>query len=286
MASRGSRKSGFPEFFADVQSSESVRRQFIEAPMDAARGPALGSLLELAGLMTTLPEAFVASQQRELDRLEAARGADDPRVQALRASIDRAAALRVTAARGEARFQRALVALADSEDALHGFVSGADLAPLDGVTVRLDRRDAAGKPLSAQTDSDGYFRIPLGTTRDAQKKRTGKTTGDMAGRVAEILGRMSRVTAAGATTEEKEEGPAEQASVEIVSKGKVLHRDPVPIRLGRGAVYREYVVPASGPASPADVDQYVAKKGRAAKASTRSVKRAKATTRGSGGKKS
>ncbi len=60
-----SRKTGFPEFFADTKSGDNLRRQFIEAPMDAAGQAALGTGIELATLMSFLPDAFAASQRHE-----------------------------------------------------------------------------------------------------------------------------------------------------------------------------------------------------------------------------
>lgn len=240
MATR-SRKSAFPDFFGDMGAPEGVRREFIEAPMDAARASALQSLMELAGLLTALPGAFVSSEQRELDRLRATRGDNDPRVEALQASIDRAGALRATAARGEARFKSALAALADREVAFHGFVSTPDLAPLAGLTVRLARSES-GQVSSATTDADGYFRISLATGRDAQRRNSERKPADMAERVAEIFGRMNQPTKPASRATENENGPGEHATIEITAEGKVVHRDPAPIPLARGVVYREYVI--------------------------------------------
>src|SRR6267142_2018756 len=91
-----SRKSGVPEFFADTQSPEDLRRKFIDAPMDAASQAALGTARELASLMSILPDAFAASQARELKRVQRSGNENDARVAALQTSIEQAGVRQTT----------------------------------------------------------------------------------------------------------------------------------------------------------------------------------------------
>src|ERR1700682_1672645 len=117
------RKTGLPQFFTDTGSAKTIRRQFIEAPLDAASQSALGSALELATFMSNLPGAFVASQQRELKRVLQTGSDNDPRVTTLQASIAEAEILQTMTRRGQARVERTLVALAAKDEVFHGFVS-------------------------------------------------------------------------------------------------------------------------------------------------------------------
>ena len=150
------RKTTLPGFFTDTNSEENVRRQFIEAPLEAASQPALGAALELATLLGILPNAFVASQQRELKRVVQSSSENDPRAVALQTLINHADVLRTMARRGQVRIQRALVTVADDGDVFHGFVSNSDFAPLRGLTVRLtDTKTASVKAFIATTDVDG-----------------------------------------------------------------------------------------------------------------------------------
>jgi hypothetical protein len=236
MANQTRGNSGFPNFFGDRDGAD-ARKQFIDGSLEGARGAAIGTLMEVAGLLTVLPNAAVASQQRELERLKATRGDDDPRVVQLEASLARAATLSAMGERGQARFQRAAVALADSEDVFHGFVSNGDLDPLPNLTVRI------GKQYSATTDADGYFRIPLGT-------KTGGTWS-----VRDMLKGATRGAAKVNAEASTEPVPGE---VEIVQKGTVVYTDPAPLPLDRGRVYREYVIPRE-PATPRDFRNFLAK---------------------------
>jgi hypothetical protein len=100
----------------------------------------------------------------------------------------------------------------------------------------------------------------------------------MADRVAEIFGRMSRPTESASGATENEESSGERAIVEIVKKGKVVHRDPAPIPMAGGRVYREYVIPG-GSASSDDIDPPApAKPPKAARATTNRAA-SRATTR-------
>src|SRR5262249_47970805 len=147
------------EFIGGDQSAETIRRKFIENPMNAAQQPAVDSVLEIANLLAMLPQAFIASQKRELERMTASskEKADEPRIADLKASMERAGVVATTAQRGQVRFKKAFTALNDTAILFHGFVSDENLAPLGGLTVRL--LDAAqtrkGQSMEATTDQDG-----------------------------------------------------------------------------------------------------------------------------------
>jgi hypothetical protein len=217
-----SRNTGLPEFFADTRSVENIQREFIEAPLERARQLALSSSLELGTLLSILPGAFVASQHRELERVKASGGKDDPRIAALRTSIEYTNILQTSIQRGQARARRVLVALADKGDIFHGFVSDAEFVPLKGLKVRLvDTSNTRGtKMLTAMTNHDGYFRIPFETKSDAE-----------AGQL------VSRV--------------------EILKKGKLVHTDPVLLAWGQGSAYREYVISTGEPPSASDFREFM-----------------------------
>ena len=157
-------KKSFSGIFGSSRSPEEVRRQFFDAPLDAGVPAALGSVLELASVLTKLPDVFIASQNKELERVKASAGENDPRVAALQASIEQTEELRTTAQTGQARVQRVAMAAATGQKVFHGFVSSSELTPLAGVTVRLGERKAGGKTGSATTDEDGYFSIALAPT--------------------------------------------------------------------------------------------------------------------------
>ena len=55
---------GFPQFFADTKSAESVRRHLLEAPLDAIGPSLLAAGLEVGQLLSVLPGAFLESQKR------------------------------------------------------------------------------------------------------------------------------------------------------------------------------------------------------------------------------
>jgi hypothetical protein len=230
MANQSSRK-GFPEFFADAESSETLRHQFIERPKEAARQSAFSTAIDLLSFMSILPDAFIASQRRELNRILRSGDERDLRVTALQTSIEQADVLRSMARKGEARIQRVLTVLAHGADFFHGFVSDRDLAPLTGLTVRLRGRKIAGtKRFSATTDADGYFSIALG---GGSRKEA-----DASKRFADLLAGLTHQASA-ATSERSEE---RRSQVEIVKGTKVLHRDPIPVTIDQGSVYREYVI--------------------------------------------
>jgi hypothetical protein len=253
-------KKGFPEFFADTQSANNLRRQFIEAPMDAAGQSALGAGIELANLLNILPGAFVASQERELERIKKSGVENDPRVAALQTSIEQASVLQTMAQRGQARIERGLVAFAGGDQVFHGFVSDAQLTPLKGLTVRLMGK----KTLSATTDDDGYFSIALGKKQQEDKRgQAGK--GSLVQRITDLM--SSPGIAPIASNTESAEGEGEARQVEILKKGQLLHTDPASLTLGQGSAYREYVIGDTEPSSAADLKKFnpaaVAKAARA-----------------------
>ena len=245
-----SRKTGIPEFFADTQSAENLRRQFIEAPMEAASQSALGVGIELATLMSILPDAFAASQRRELERVQESGKENDARVAALRTSIEQADVLRTMARRGQVRIQRALVAVAANDDVFHGFVSDADLAPLKGLTVRLTGgRNTRAKAFSATTDDDGYFSIALGAKSDAQRDSGAKASPiNVSQRITNLMAGLSQETSASSAA--SAEGGVSQ--VEILKRGTLLHRDPVLVARDGGSIYREYVIADTEASSASD----------------------------------
>jgi hypothetical protein len=231
-------------FLEGDQSPEKLRREFIDKPLNAAKQSLLGTGLDLLNLMRVLPDAFIASQQRELERLKASGKDDDERMRQHEVSIEQAVALRTTVAQGETRIQRAMDSLGNTELAFHGFVSDADLNPVSGLTVRLSGRDAkSGKRgLTATTEDDGYFRIPLGSKRD-----TGKEWRSRVGQInfAEKLNIISEQQAdAAASVNDATSANKARGQVEILQGEKSLYTDPAGVPIDEGSVYREYVVQA------------------------------------------
>jgi hypothetical protein len=230
-------------FLDGNQSPEKIRREFIDKPLSSAKLSALNTGLELFNLMSVLPDAFISSQRRELDRLKASGKDNDERVKKLEASIEQATVLRTTVQRGESRVQRALGSLGDSEIAFHGFVSDSDLNPVAGLTVRLSGREGSAKRgLTAITEDDGYFRIPLGA-----KKDTGKEWRSRVGKVnfAEKINILTEEQAAatGSANDATATGRV-RGQVEILEGDKSIYTDPTGVPIDEGSVYREYVVQA------------------------------------------
>ena len=237
--------------FGNASSPEEVRRRFIEAPLDASVPEALGTALELANVLTRLPEVFVASQKKELERIKATAGPHDPRAQALQVSIDHTEELQDTAKMGQARVQRVVTSTFSGQKLFHGFVSTPDLAPLAGVTVRMMKRGIASGKASATTDADGYFSITL-----ARSKPGTPTKGDLnlSQRINQLfetrnpdLSDASKPSA-GTEAEAAKSAKAQlsELTVQILRKGKLLHEDPVPLKIDGGSVYREYIVTEDG----------------------------------------
>ena len=246
-----SRDTGNSQFFADDISADTLREQLLKPQSDAAIQTAVTTALELFSFMKALPDAFVASQQREVKRLQKLGRDKDPRIEALKVSIEEADTLRATARWGQARVDRALAAIAEPNDVFHGFVSDTELQFLKGYTVRLvGASDTGGKSeRSATTESDGYFSITL-----KEKKKTSgfsvkdETQAILVAQISELFGMTGRTAAAAteaaATSSNME--PA-KASVEILDpNGQRVHQDPIPVILNGGSVYREYVIDSKG----------------------------------------
>jgi hypothetical protein len=259
-----SRETG-SEFFARNQTAEKIRNKFIEAPLESAQQSVLTSGLEIANLLSILPDAFLASQHRELERVKKSGKGNSPRTAALQASIEQTDVLRTTVQRGQARVRRIVVALTDSDDLFHGFVSDAEFVPLKGLKVRLvdSGKTRGAKMLSATSDHDGYFRIPLDVQRDA-KSRAKSDQMNLSERITNLFAGSSKVrnTAASTDSSAVSEGTGQ---VEILKKGKVVYRDPVLVSLGQGSVYREYVIASDKPPSASEFRKFMAASQRSSK---------------------
>jgi hypothetical protein len=229
-------KSTSSTFLGGDQSPERIRQEFIEKPFGAARQTLLSTGFELFEVIKLLPDTFIMSQQRELERLKATAPEDDVRVSALKASITQATELRTTIKRGEARVKRAVGALADSDVAFHGFVSNAELQPISGLTIRLAGTQAARKNLSATTDADGYFRIALGSK--PQEARESKEL-DFEDRIGILFRSFSERST---ESERAAASSGANARVEILRDKEVVFTDEVPLTVDEDGAYREYVV--------------------------------------------
>jgi hypothetical protein len=229
-----------PEFFAGAQSPEDVRRRFIEAPLEAAQQSVLSSGLEVANLLSILPDAFLASQRRELERLKQSGKEKDSRIEFLQTSIEQTGVFRTTAQRAQARAGRALAALADTDTVFHGFVSNAELTPLAGLTVRLiGDKGTSAESLSAATEEDGYFRIVLHAKSNTRGGAEAKARPpNLSQRIVDVMSGLSQQTSASTAASAEAGG----SRVEILKKGTVIHSDPVPLLRDNGSVYREYVI--------------------------------------------
>ena len=243
-----SSNTGFPEFFVDAKSAESVQRQFIDAPLQAALQSGFGTALEVAKLLRVLPDAFAASQRSELDRIKQSAEKNDPRVAALEASIEQADDLRRVVRLAEIRTQRSLIALVNEREVFHGFVSDSHMNPLKGLTVQVTAGKAGrAKSLSDITDADGYFNISLGKT--SPPRSSGKEAANITPeQIAELFARQEKEREG----EHLDDETREESRVEILKKGKLLYEDPTALRLDEGSVYREYVI--SEKASPSKPD--------------------------------
>jgi len=251
-----SRHTGSSQYFADDLSAETVREKLLKTQLDAAGQPAMTTALELFSFMSALPDAFVASQQREADRLKKLGQDNDPRSVALKTSIEEVGKLRATARTGQARVERALAALTEPNDVFHGFVSDTELRPQKGYTVRLVDAGAIStkSELSATTESDGYFSITLKTKKASSDfSAEDETPAILLARISELFG-MTAQTAIAPTKASAASSNTDtaKASVEILDpSGQRFHQDPIPILLNEGSVYREYVVDGNGTNSDA-----------------------------------
>lgn len=257
-----SRNTGNAQFIPDDLSVDAMRDELLKAKLDAARQPAIESAFELYSFVSSLPDAYAASLQREAERLKKSGKDNAPRLEALKASIDEADKLRLTARAGQARVERALAGLAEPNDVFHGFVSDTELRPQQGYTVRVvGAGDAEGKSaLTAKTGSDGYFSITL----KENKKTSGFSAKDethdilfaqisklfgMSGQAAATETRASSTAFKTETVASRAESATfsktetAQAGVEILDPdGQLIHQDPIPIHFDEGSIYREYVV--------------------------------------------
>jgi hypothetical protein len=265
-------KKSFSGMFGSARTPEEVRRRFIEAPLDASVPAALEAVLEVASVLTRLPEVFIASQNQELDRLRGSVGSKDPRFDALQASIEHAQELQATADKAQVRIQRVAVATATGQKIFHGFVSAPDLTPLAGVSVRLTERAAGGAKGGATTDEEGYFSLPLEPA--SYTATTGAKTKDfsLSQRVNKLfetrrLDTLDRAQDANADTEK--EATTRESTVQIFRKNKLIYEDPIPLELDGGSIYREYIVNEQA-GSDDDFNEFVF--GKAAKSDTDSTK--------------
>lgn len=249
-----SRTTGFTEFMADMQSPDAVGRQFIDVPLAAAQQSAMGSAAELMSLMRLLPTALVASQQRELNRLQKLADDRDPRVAALKASIEQVEVLRTTGGRGQARVQRAVETLSSGGEVFFGFVSDVDLAPQEGLTVRLsDAKGVGPKTFSAVTEADGFFSIELGkNTSGLRSSAASAPSLNLMQRIAALFADAGQEAPAAAQPT-KDQAAATVGQVEILNKDKLVYRDPTAVVLRNGSIYREYVIPDVSSSSPSGV---------------------------------
>jgi hypothetical protein len=242
-----SRSTGNAKILDAGISADAQREEFLKPQSDAAVQGAVGSALELLSFMSALPDAFVASQQREARRLMKSGRDKGSRIDALKASIEEAEKLRSGARAGQARADRALAALADPNDIFHGFVSDTDLQFQKGYTVRLvgAGRTGAKSEFSAMTEADGYFSITLATKKKPGGFSTANASAAILGAQLSALFGMAGGPATAATGPAAPSATTEKthASVEILDPaGQVFHQDPVPVILNDGSVYREYVV--------------------------------------------
>ena len=223
----GSRNTGMLSSLVEGMDADMLDEQMLKAHFDAASQPAMGEALELFSFLGKLPDAFVASQQREAKRLQKLGRDKDPRLEALKVSVEEAERLRSTARWGQARFERAVAALTEEDDVFHGFISDAD-----------------GKSeLSATTEADGYFSITL-------KVKTEKKAGGFPSRedASAVLGAgLSELFGISGAAAAAQPSSSDRKSREVYAElfdpsGQRFHQDPVPIDLEGGSVYREYVV--------------------------------------------
>lgn len=266
---------GSQQFAMGEMSTADLRTQLLQGKGEAAVIGALSEALDLYSFMSALPDALIASQQREARRLAKTSGEKGPRVEAMRASIAQAEQLNATFKSGRARFDRGVSAAFDSNDVFHGFVSGPNLQMQKGYTVRLMGADGKQRH-AAVTQDDGYFSMtikvnapekasPISSKDDTQAAVLGEMLQffGMRGAPARApakspLGSLNKgpsakassAKVAPATGEGKE--TAALASVEILDpRGEVVQQDPIPVDLDGGTVYREYVVAgAQGDTAP------------------------------------
>ncbi len=250
-----SKKTKCSAFITEQVDADTINKQFIEAPMNAARQPAICTGLDLLAFLSTLPDALIASEQRELERLSRVSNVqNDARIERLKTSIARTQDISSNANQGKARIERALVSLSESCYVFHGVVSDVDLKPLQGLTVRIVAQGSenTNRSLSSTTNADGYFSIPLDSSKTAaSKKTTLDSSVKLSERMAELFTHVNAPAgaatdnnphsdnASAAATDQKEV----LAQVEILNANKnVIYQDPSPLVVNAGTAYREYVI--------------------------------------------
>jgi hypothetical protein len=226
------------------------REDTIRRPAEEAQERIASIGVDTLALLGALPRAFARSQQRELKRLLSTGKDDkDPRVIALRTSLERTGVLLETAAIGQARIDRMLEPADRSVVTFSGFVSDENLHPLAGHRVQVS--EAQGASLSAVTDAQGFFSIVIGKNSNAVLRRDAGLVGAMLGAKADPKNEAVKAEAAKAEAARAAAQPgATAAPVERVGRveifdttGKQVHDDPQPLPLyGNTNLYREYVI--------------------------------------------
>lgn len=222
------------------------RDERIRAQAEAVKPAALDAAGEVLAVLALLPDAFIRSQKRELARvMRTEKDEKNPRVAGLRRSIEQVEILGETARHGQSRIERLSTMLDNDKHVFQGFVSDAELRPLPGVRVQVSDAEATGgKTLSAVTAGDGYFAIALSAKGNERGTPMTEGLADVLNRAFAAPGkadaknaRVKAEAAAAAASQQR------KARVEIFdAAGKSLHKDPQPLPLGAGGIYREYVV--------------------------------------------
>lgn len=246
-----SKKTSSFQYVASDVSPARLRDELLQGKAETVAVGAMTEALDLYSFMSALPDALIASQQREARRLEKAKGEKGPRLEAMQASIAQAQQLNATVRSGRARFDRAITAMLEPNDVFHGFVTGPELQMQKGYTVRLVGADGKQRH-SAVTQGDGYFTMTIKS--DPTRKASaipGKDETQMAmlGEMVKRFGmRGSSGPVKGSAVKGEGNVDAELASAEVLDpRGEVVYRDPIPVDLNGGTVCREYLV-----ASPQD----------------------------------
>jgi hypothetical protein len=244
-------KPGQAAFISDGASADDIFKEYIDAPLAAAQQPALNTGMQLLAFMSALPDAFMASEQRELKRLS--RNADsknDARIERLKLSIERANEIHTTAMQGKTRIDRAIMALSTEENIFHGFVSNTQLQPYEKLTVRIfkdrttDGNTKAVDSLSGTTDKDGYFRISLGKETNQRKPASSyEVPVGLSQQMSDLLSKVNKEKTNATRSATAQDSKQITVQVEILNAdGKQLYLDPNPLVLNEGSAYREYIV--------------------------------------------
>jgi hypothetical protein len=284
-----SRNSNESPFIGGGNSADAIRKEFIETPMAAARQPAIATGLELLTFMSMLPDAFLASEERELNRLaRSSNDKNDPRIERLKFSIMRTKELHNASQKGKARIDRALAALSNEDNVFHGFVSDANLKPREKLTVRISalrESEKDEKSLSAITQADGYFSISLGKGKtDAGKSSANESTVTLSEQIAERLASVNAKnkadTAKASNTQSAASASTNQARVRVEildANNNVIHQEESPLVVTAGSTYREYVIDDDAPAATSP-ERAAAATESAPKAESKATAAAKKTT--------